>query len=71
MAAAQPASSRTARTGLANRGAARLVGKTFVPVIIGRSKFCPFTAAYPVIASTCSPIAASSAAAATALVNLL
>ena len=42
-------------------GAATFADKTFVPVIIGRSRFCPLIAANPAIARTCKRMAASSA----------
>ena len=38
-----------------------LAGRTFVPVIIGRNRFCPLIAANPAIARTCSAMAANSA----------
>jgi len=47
--------------GLPARGSAMLAGKTFVPVIIGRSRFWPLIAANPAITRTCSTIAAKSA----------
>jgi len=52
---------KTARAGLAKCGAGTLGGRTFVPVIIAGSRFCPFTAAYVTMVKTCNVIAAINA----------
>ena len=44
-AAALPAKRTAASAVLAMRGGRTPAGRTFVPVIIGRSRFCPLTAA--------------------------
>ncbi len=45
MATALPSNSKPARAALPARGAAMLAGRTLVPVIIGRNRFCPLIAA--------------------------
>ena len=52
-------STAKARTGLTSRGAAASSGISFIPVSIGRTKFCCFSSAYKTIAMTCSTIASS------------
>jgi len=57
---AQPSNSKAALARLLVRGGATFADKSFVPVIIGRNRFCPLIAANPAITKTCNRMAASS-----------